>query len=163
MPPYSFFWGHLKVFGEMVAELPPDIHPHTLPYYLHKKYNLPDVFYLDTWPIGQQICAIVEPEVAQQPTVLTSLPKHETLDASIWPITGYGSLAAMHGQEHKRWRSIFNPGFSSSHLMSLIPAIVGDCELFAGILEKHIETQDIFHLEEAATKVTIDIIGRVVL
>ena len=163
MPPYSFFWGHLRVFGELLTELPPNIHPHTFVHYLQKKYNLPDVFYLDTWPVGQQICAIVDPETAQQPTVQRSLPKHETLDGAIHPITGYNSIVTLEGQEHKRWRSIFNPGFSTAHLISLVPGIVEDCELFASILAKNIETKDIFQLEEVATKVTIDVIGRVVL
>ena len=70
---------------------------------------------------------------------------------------------AMDGVEHKRCRAIFNPGFSSAHLMTLVDGIVDDSMLFMEILGRHAKGQDIFSLEEAATKATVDIIGRVVL
>ena len=69
----------------------------------------------------------------------------------------------MNGAEHKRWRAIFNPGFSSAHLMTLVGGIVDDSMLFMEVLGRHAEEQDIFSLEEAATRATVDIIGRVLL
>ena len=69
----------------------------------------------------------------------------------------------MDGMEHKRWRAIFNPGFSSAHLMTLVGGIVDDSMLFTEILGMHAKKQDIFSLEELTTKATVDIIGRVVL
>ena len=69
----------------------------------------------------------------------------------------------MDGLEHKRWRAIFNPGFSSAHLMTLVDGIVDDSMVFMDILGRHDEEQDIFSLEEAATRAALDIIGRVVL
>ena len=47
--------------------------------------------------------------------------------------------------------------------MTLVGGMVDDCLVFTDILAKHARAQDIFPLEEAATKATIDIIGRVVL
>ena len=58
---------------------------------------------------------------------------------------------------------MFNPGFSNTHLMTLVGGIVDDCLVFKDILAKHAGAQDIFALEEEATKVTIDVIGRVIL
>ena len=149
--------------GELVASLPPRIHPHTYVHYLQEKYNLPDIFYIDTWPFGSQILAIVNPDVATFITVQRSLPKHASLNQSIWPITGYKSLVALEGKEHKTWRAVFNPGFASGHLMTLVPGIVDDCVIFMNQLSQYADSQEIFQLESAATKVTIDIIGQVVL
>ena len=132
-------------------------------HYLRIQYNLPLVFYLDTWPFSDPICVIVDPDLAYQVTVQNSLPKHKVISESIWPLTGPKTLVAMDGPEHKRWRAIFNPGFSSAHLMTLVDGIVDDSMLFMDILGKHAKEQDIFSLEEAATRVTVDIIGRVVL
>ena len=70
---------------------------------------------------------------------------------------------AMDGLEHKGWRAIFNPGFSSAHLMTLVHGIVDDSMVFMDIFGRHGEEQDILSLEEAATRATLDIIGRVVL
>ena len=143
--------------------LPANIHPHTLTHYLKRAYDLPDLFYIDTWPLGHPILAIVDPEVANHVTVQHSLPKHPALESTILPITGPGSLVALDGPEHKRWRTIFNPGFSSAHLMTLVPGIVDDCMVFKEILSKHADRQDVLSLEVAATGVTVDVIGRVVL
>lgn len=92
-----------------------------------------------------------------------SLPKHEAIAVAIWPLAGMNNLVSMNGPDHKRWRAIFNPGFSNAHLMSLMDGIVDDTVLFTEILAKHADAEDIFSLEDAATKVTVDIIGRVVL
>ena len=146
-----------------MASLPPDCHPHLLPHYLRIKYDLPPIFYVDPWPFGWPICSISDPEVANQVTVQHSLPKHEAIADAIWPLTGMNNLVSMNGPDHKRWRAIFNPGFSNAHLMNLVDGIVDDTVLFTEILARHADAGDIFSLEEAATKVTVDIIGRVVL
>lgn len=132
-------------------------------HYLRTQYKLPPIFYLDTWPFADPICAIIDPEVAYQVTVQNSLPKHKAIPEAIWPLTGEKNLVSMNGAEHKRWRAIFNPGFSSAHLMTLVDGIVDDSMLFMEILGRHAEEQDIFSLEETATRATVDIIGRVLL
>ena len=132
-------------------------------HYLRTTYNLPPIFYIDTWPFLEPICVIVDPDVAYQVTVQNSLPKHKSVTKAIWPLVGEKNLGSMDGAEHKMWRAIFNPGFSSAHLMTLVDGIVDDSMLFMEILGRHAEEQDIFSLEEAATKATVDIIGRVVL
>ena len=132
-------------------------------HYLRTQYDLPRIFYVDTWPIGPRICAIVDPDVAYQVTVQRSLPKHAELNRAIWPLAGTKNLVSMEGPEHKRWRAVFNPGFANGHLMTLVDGIVDDSLTFMDVLSKHAEKQDNFSLEEAATRVTVDIIGRVVL
>ncbi|KAG8531781.1 uncharacterized protein KY384_003417 [Bacidia gigantensis] len=149
--------------AKLVMSLPENIHPHTFIHYLKQTYDLPDVFYVDTWPVGDQICAVVNPELAQYVTVQHSLPKHPALERTLNHITGFKSLVGLEGQEHKRWRAVFNPGFSTAHLMTLVSGIVDDCTVFRDILVKHAEKGDRFLLEEAATGVTIDVIGRAVL
>ena len=146
-----------------MASLPKNVHPHIMMHELRLKYKLPCIFYIDTWPFGHPICVIVDPDVAYQVTVQTSLPKHAAVEESIWPLAGTKNIVSMEGAEHKRWRTIFNPGFSNAHLMTLVDGIVDDAVLFAEILGKHADEGDIFSLEEAATRMTMDIIGRVVL
>lgn len=162
-PPFSYLWGNLPAIGETLGSLPENCHPHMLTHYLRVKYNLPPVFYIDTWPFGYPICSISDPDVAYQVTVQNSLPKHRAITDRIWSLTGMKNLVTMDGAEHKRWRAMFNPGFSNTHLMSLVDGIVDDAVLFTDILAKHAETKNIFSLETAATNVTVDIIGRVIL
>jgi len=146
-----------------MASLPKNAHPHMMIHYLRIKYNLPPIFYIDTWPFGHPICAIIDPDMANQITVQNSLPKHVALVDMLRPLTGSENLVTMNGPEHKMWRAIFNPGFSNAHMMSLVDGIVDDALVFTEILAKHATGKDIFSLEDATTKATVDIIGRVVL
>ena len=69
----------------------------------------------------------------------------------------------LEGAAWKRWRAIFNPGFSVNHITSLIPGMVKEVEVFKSIFEKHARKDDILYLEEASLNLTIDFIGRVVM
>ena len=150
--------------AKIISEFPPRIHPHTVTSYLRKKYNLPAIFYLDTWPFGaESICVVLDPDVASQVTVQPCLPKHKALEDIVLPLTGRDSLLTIEGKRHKEWRNVFNPGFSNAHLMTLVDGIVEDSLVFIDILGKHADTGDTLLLEEAATKFTVDVIGRVVL
>ncbi len=69
----------------------------------------------------------------------------------------------MDGQEWKYWRSIFNPGFSASHLMTLVPDIVGETKVFCDLLQTHAKEQDVFRMKTLTDNLAMDVIGKVVL
>lgn len=73
------------------------------------------------------------------------------------------NLLSSDGHTWAKLRRLFNPGFVSSHLNTLIPNIIEDCRVFCRILERHAQRGDVFRLEEAATLLTIDVIGRAIL
>lgn len=79
------------------------------------------------------------------------------------PLTGKRDLVSMEGQLWKTWRNIFCPGFSATHLATMVPGIIEDFLVFRDILRKRLEQGNIFSLEEAALNVTLDVIGRLSL
>lgn len=163
-PPHSHIFGHLITMGELVSTLPPDLHPHSFPHHLRKKYpDLGPVFYLDNWPVSYPICAVVDPDVAYQATQQNSLPKHEINKEYIEPFVGKYNMLTLEGNLWKQWRSIFNPSFASGHVIHLVPRIIEDTSIFCDTLSMHAEKSDIFSLEDVTTKLTIDVIGRVVM
>ena len=106
---------------------------------------------------------ILDPVAATQITVHNSLEKHSTTKDYVYPLVGEKNLVTLEGKEWKMWRGIFNPGFASSHLMSLVGGMVLDTLRFAEILSDHAAKGDVFKLEDAAMRLTVDIIGNVVL
>lgn len=163
-PPHSPIFGHLLTMGELVATLPPDLHPHSFPHFLRKKYpDLGPVFYLDNWPFSYPICAVVDPDVAYQATQQHSLPKHSINKEYIEPFVGKYNMLTLEGKLWKQWRSIFNSSFASGHVINLVPKIIEDSLIFCDSLSMHAEKSEIFSLEEGLTKLTIDVIGRVVM
>ncbi len=66
----------------------------------------------------------LDPDVAYQVTVQTSLPKRAAIDGAIWRLVRPNNLVSKDGPEHKRWRAIFSSGFSNPHLMTLLDGVV---------------------------------------
>ena len=162
-PPFNPIFGNLIALGKVASALPPSIHPHCYARFIRKRYNLPAVFYLDLWPVGLNMLIITDPDAASQVTVQHSLDKHRRLAEILSPVAGRDNMVSSNGAQWKMLRSTFNPGFSSAHLMTLVPGMVDEGEIFAKILSEHAAQKDVFVLEEAATRVTVDIIGRVVM
>lgn len=98
-----------------------------------------------------------------QLTQANQIPKDKGLRRFLEPLTGKEDLVTLEGAAWKRWRAIFNPGFSATHITSLIPGMIEEVEVFKSILNKHAKTGDILYLEEATLNLTIDIIGRIVM
>ena len=164
MPPHHPVFGHLQFVAGIMSKLPDDVHGHVLPHQI--KLTMPDLgpmFYIDTWPFGPPILAIVGPDPAHQITQLHSLPKFHALREFMRPMTGGNDLVTMEGKEWKTWRSIFSPGFSSGHLMTLVPEMMEDLSTFCEVLREVAKKPDVILMDPLATKLSLDIIGRVTL
>lgn len=64
------------------------IAPQSIPFILKQQYNLPDLFYIDTWPLGPAMLVACHPAIAEQFTVKPSLPKHEEVARFMEPLGG---------------------------------------------------------------------------
>ena len=142
MPPHHLIFGHILVTASILATLPTDAHGHYIA------------------DLMRPALVVISPTLASQFTQERSLPKYEGMRHFLQSLTRH-DLVTMKGQMWKTWRSIFNPGFSSHHLMGLVPEIMGDVMIFRDILREHVS--QVFTLDDAALHVTIDVIWRVAL
>ncbi|KAK5167401.1 uncharacterized protein LTR77_007100 [Saxophila tyrrhenica] len=150
--------------GEAMTEVPARAHPHALPLRIAKKYNISNkYFYMDVWPFQAPILYVFDPALSQQVTQEHSLPKFEGLKPFMIHLAGPGDMVSSDGAHWKKWRSIFNPGFAASHLMTLAPFIVDKATIFTQRLTGRAERGEVFRLEEDATRLTVDIIGKLTL
>ncbi|KAF2675665.1 cytochrome P450 [Lentithecium fluviatile CBS 122367] len=164
MPPHSFLFGHLRFVASILSTLPPHIHGVYIADQIRQKYpDLDTAFYLDIWPMGQPHLMLIKPDLTYQLTQANQLPKFPGLRRFLTPLAGEHNLVTMEGPAWKRWRSIFNPGFSASHISSLVPGMVDKVEVFKKKLTKLARTGELFHLEEMILNLTIDIIGGAVM
>ncbi|KAL8992987.1 MAG: hypothetical protein Q9169_006677 [Polycauliona sp. 2 TL-2023] len=165
MPPHHPVFGHLFITNSVLSNLPRDAHAHYLPSQMRLKYpSLGPVYYLDMWPFAPPFLVATSPDVIAQFTQSDShLPNHPGIREYLQPITGGKDLASMEGEDWKRWRKIYNPGFSAGHIQTLVPTIVEEVGIFVGVLKEHARKGDMFSLDEAAINATMDVIGRVAL
>lgn len=95
-------------------------------------------------------------------SAVTVLRKHPALRETLRPLAGQENMVVSDGAIWKKWRSVFNPAFSVQQLMAQVPLIVDCGERFTQILDRLAVNNELFRLEEEATKVTIDVIGKTV-
>ena len=147
----------------MLRELPSDIHPQVTLTHVAQRYNLKGLWFLDTWPLGVPIANIIDPELATQVTQSNGLPKCDLVKDFSKHLIGERSIISADGPEWRRLRTMFNPGFTMAHLMTVVPGMIDDINTFIGLLTSRAESQNVFCLEELTTRLTIDVIGRVVM
>ncbi len=149
-----------------MAQQPRHMNGQLVPLLLARKY--PDLFgsgvaYLDMWPVTAPMLAVFHPDMMAQFTQETSLPKHEMMRREFLPFTQCNDLVNQEGQSWKTWRSIFNPGFSAKNLLFFVPEMVEEIQIFKDWLKAVAASGKVARLEDQATKMTIDIIGRAAL
>ncbi|KAL8647513.1 MAG: hypothetical protein Q9210_005515 [Variospora velana] len=151
--------------AKATAALPPATHPMILQQWVMQQHpEIPPVFYVDVWPVAAPMLLVIDPVAAAQVTVQNPLlRKHPVMNGFVEPMIGYKNLLTMEGKEWKMWRGIFNPGFSSTHLMSLVGRMVDHTVIFTKILDEYAAKGTLFELEDAATKLNVDIIGDITL
>ncbi|TEA19169.1 putative sterigmatocystin biosynthesis P450 monooxygenase stcS [Colletotrichum sidae] len=163
MPPFSFLAGHFPVLGKIMRSLPPDSIIHNIMWRISEDFP-GGIYYINLWPFAGTVMVISDADAASQlegPILAKGADIVEPLER----ITGGRSLLTMQGGEWKRWRRLFNPGFSPSYMMGLAPAIADEVAVFRkNLLERCLKGRsDVFQLEELTLKLTFDIIGSVVL
>lgn len=132
------------------------------PHLLRKKFNLGSAFFVDVSPFGYDpFIAVMDPAVCQQVSDYNA-KKHRSMQSFLVPLLGRDDMVSTNGELWKRWRTMFNPGFSTQHLMTLVPGIVDDVLVYVDKLNEHVDMGDVFRLEEETTRLTIDVIGKVV-
>lgn len=153
-------FGHIPSIAKVVAKLPPNLHGHWHMWYLRKDHKLPKLWYMDVWPVGPSILVVQDNALALE---VGHMRKHKIMKAFLDPIAGPENMVTLEGAAWKRWRQIFNPGFAQSHLTSILPSILDDMEVFAQIIGEHADRGKVFRLEEAATRLTFDVIAKVAM
>ncbi|KAK6827831.1 hypothetical protein PG987_011172 [Apiospora arundinis] len=164
MPPWSYVFGHLLFVASLLSKLPSDCHPHYIASEARRMLpELGPLFYLDMWPFGPQILVVTAPDAAFQITQKHSLPKYSALRKFLHPVTHGLDLLTMEGLPWKTWRTVFSPGFNLGHLMTLVPGLIEDTEVFCDILHERATSELLAPLHGSTTNLAMDVIGRVVL
>lgn len=108
--------------------------------------------------------AVFNPDMMAQFTQDQSLPKFwAQAGAEFKHFTHGRDLVHLEGQEWKTARAMFNPGFSSRNLLTLVPAFIEETQVFKDRLRKVADRGEVVKLEDFTTYLTVDIIGRAVL
>ncbi|KAL4779091.1 cytochrome P450 [Aspergillus varians] len=159
---WSWFTGHLLALQKYVNRLPADANVLLAVHELAKEYADTEIFLMDTWPVFPAVYMIYDPEASVQVSTKYNLPKTDNSLNFMHPITGGPSLLSINDAEWKKWRSIFNPGFSVGNMVDQVPAVVDSVQVFCDILREKVGS-GVFPLDDITTRLTMEVILRVTL
>jgi cytochrome P450 len=184
MPHHPIF-GHLIIAGKLMSQFPRDAHGDYMLMELGKRYHeffpelrptdpCPPLIYLDIWPFAAPIILSMHPDVSAQFMQTVSLVKAPQQKAFLKPLTGMRDLSAWEGETWRVWRKRLNPGFSPTQITARVPELVEEIDVFMEGLRTRAKLADgrrgetgrwseVFPLQDPATRLSLDVIGRFVL
>ncbi|KAL2060699.1 hypothetical protein VTL71DRAFT_9340 [Oculimacula yallundae] len=163
-PPFNLWLGTILGVADLYKNSPADTHPHATMTLLHRKHKLGALYFLDNWPAAPERQLVInDPELAFQAVQKNSLEKHWLYPRFIGHIVGNSSLVLTEGATWKKARTMFNPGFSTAHLITLVPDIIDDVLIFKRRLGELADSGNIAPIEDALARLTIDIMGHIIL
>jgi hypothetical protein len=122
-PPHSFLFGHLVLFFTVARQLPAKIPIAVIISRIQTQYQLPDVFYLDMWPLADTFMVTGDRVVANQ--FLNDYPRHPTvLQVALQPLVGgTRGLVSPNLSEWHDSRAIIRTVFSVTNVQRFVPTM----------------------------------------
>lgn len=162
MPEHSFAAGHLQILASVVQLYPRDAIKTYLFGEINRKFSKAGACYLDLWPFSEPFLVITSPCLANQVSVNSAiaLEKPDALRKWFWSITGGISIFDAPADKWRPLRVLFNRGFSANHLMTLVPTMVEETQVYCETLREHAKNGDMFYLDPINLRLMLDIIGK---
>jgi cytochrome P450 len=123
-------------------------------------------YYLDLWPVSGLFLVVFSPTTASEITQENprlAMERPSLISRFMKPIAGGPNLFDLPEREWKQWRTVFNKGFQSERIMSLVPDIVHETETFAKTLRKIAAKGELVQLDPIVLRFVIDVIGKTIL
>ncbi|KAF4434963.1 cytochrome P450 [Fusarium acutatum] len=160
-PPHSWLFGHIKVFSQVAALMPPNTHPQVIYTEMVHSYSLKEIFYLDLWPIGPGVVVITDPKLMDNSSLPKPLPIHPFTAVFLKPMFGEGTMAATSGALWRKMTTAVSPAFSMGHVLGMTNIMVDECLLFQEKLDELAVAGDAFSMEELVAKSVFSIASTV--
>lgn len=166
--PTSLLLGHLKLFGEFMKRNKPNAHADLAIVSMNRALGRPPLMFIDMRPINDPMVVVGDHEIADQLTKAskifpTSPPKSSRSLERLLYLTGQTSIFSQHNEEWKLLRKRFSPGFAPQYLITFVPEILDKGLIFLERLDSLSKTEDTFSLMSLTTRLTFDVIGKVVM
>jgi cytochrome P450 len=164
MPPHNFAAGHLPSLASIVSLYPKDGIKVYLFGELVRMFGKSGAVYLDLWPLAEPFLVITSPYLANQVTnTAIAYEKPDALRTWFHPLAGGISLFDAPAEQWKSLRALFNRGFSANNLLSQIPVMVEETEVYCDILRQHAKKGEMVYLDPINIRFMLDVIGRTAL
>lgn len=157
MPKHSTLTGHLLLLKKLMDRLPFDCTINTPLTEVSQPFPT-GMGYFDLWPFTKPILFVTNTFAALQ-WQHALFDKPPEVRVGFRSITGGLNLFTMPQSIWKPWRAVFNPAFSGSQMLDLVPTIVTEVQVFRDLLQKKAGKDEVFQLEDLTLRLTLDVIA----
>ncbi|KAL1961372.1 hypothetical protein VTO42DRAFT_100 [Malbranchea cinnamomea] len=161
-PPHSAIFGHLGLFGALTRAFPSNTYLHHPFIVISRKYNLPDVFYLDLWPFQPPMLVLCRPDLVAQVTTVKAWPKPAIIQQFLDLLIDRDSIFTADGAKWKYLHSVFAPAFAPAQLRSMVDGMLEEVIIYYDRLVELAQSGEEFSMDEATIALTLNVIGRAV-
>lgn len=160
---HNFAFGHLMAVKFHIEKFPSNAHKQHAFGAMSRQFK--SAHYVDMWPFSEPFLMVTSPTLAQQvvQTTPVAYEKPDALRKWFYPLAGGINMFDAPPQQWKPIRSLFGPGFSTAHLMTLVPSMVEQTLTYCETLRRHAREGDMFMLDPTTLRFIMDIIGKTVL
>lgn len=164
MPPNNFFLGHLTTVLHVRSRFPKDAYKNYFFGAIATSFDA-DAAYLDLWPFSDPLLIVANAEMAEQATSNTTVAFEKPEALRIWlrPIAGGITMFDGSSEVWKPLRAMFNAGFTSNYVWSLVPAIVREVNVYRKILRQRAQEKEMFFMDPVTLRFMIDVTGNTIM
>lgn len=161
-PPHSFLWGHLKLIGEYMARMPKGGYISQVITQIKLDHDLPDVFYLDMWPVVDSFLCLGSPEAAAYPTTANPWPLPSIVGEFLIPATGDSFIEVTNGPLWKELLHRLAPGLTPNVIKTYFSTIVdAACDLRDVLTSKSGVDHPAIRMQDVTGRYPFDVISEV--
>ncbi|KAH8779058.1 cytochrome P450 [Hyaloscypha finlandica] len=122
-PPHSFLFGHLALFFSIARQLPGKIPVAITIHRIQAQFNLPDLWYLDLWPLADPFLITGDLAIANQ--FLNDYPRHPMVlkQALQHLVGGTRGLVSPDLSEWHSSRTMIRTAFSITNVQRFVPTM----------------------------------------
>ncbi|KAJ4397037.1 hypothetical protein N0V93_001261 [Gnomoniopsis smithogilvyi] len=162
-PPCSLFWGHLKLFAEVSALYPPNMHPQVVFTYMKQKYDLPEIFYVDLWPLGPVFMICTSIDALNLVETRLGLGQHVANQKSMDPLVGKDSIPSLNGRVWKEVHNMLLPAFRPQAIRKLMGKVAEEAGVFRDKLAPLADRGEAFGMVELASRMVFEVNAKTIV
>ncbi|PNP76641.1 hypothetical protein FNYG_10060 [Fusarium nygamai] len=161
-PPHSWLWGHIKVFGLYTRRLPPGSYFQAALAQMKEDYSLPDIFYLDLWPVGPRFIFCSSPESAALPTTIRAFPQSQLIGKFLDGTLGSTAIEATNGNLWKTLHRMLGPGLTPGAVKTYHKFMIQETSIFCDKLRTCAENGQDVDISAKVGELLFDVVSWIV-
>ncbi|KAH8890679.1 cytochrome P450 [Thozetella sp. PMI_491] len=153
------FWGHLKLMGEYAKKVPAGTHAQTVFTLIKQDFDLPDVFYLDLWPLGPRFLVCTTPDSCAISTTINNFEQPHFVTSFFDGTMGTGFIEATNGSLWKHLHMMLAPGFTPNSVKGYHAMVIKEAAAFHGRLRNTAKAGKVVNMRRELGQYPFQVIG----